>query len=489
MGIVKKQAISNTIVTYIGFALGAINVMFLYTNFLTDEYFGLVQVIFSSASVIMPIMAFGVPNTLVKFYSSFSKKKEQEGFLTLMLFLPLVLIIPIGILSYVANDLIADFLSKKNELVRNYVWYIFFMALAITYFEIFFAWGKIHMKSTFGNFLKEVFCRLGATIFLGLLYFKWITVDTFLLLLVGVNILRMVVMKIYAFRLRMPAINFTIPQNMKEIVSYSGLIILGGSTAMLLLDVDKIMINQYIKIENVAYYTVAGFMASVIAVPSRAMHQITYPLTAELLNSKNFGELDKLYKKSSLTLFSIAGLLFLLLILNLEDIYYFLPESYAAGFVIVLWLGMIKVYDALLGNNNSILYNSNYYKTVLFLGVFLAILIILFNLWLIPKYGLIGAAIASFIAFFIYNTIKLFFVKKKFNMNPLSKKTYLVFSILIGLGAFFYFIPFPFHPILAILVKSILLVFIYVGIFYKFNISEDITELINQFLKKIYPSK
>ena len=60
-------------------------------------------------------------------------------------------------------------------------------------------------------------------------------------------------------------------------------IILSGSVANMLLDIDKTMINQYIKIENIAYYSVAVFMAIVISVPSRAMHQITYCL---LYNSR-----------------------------------------------------------------------------------------------------------------------------------------------------------------------------------------------------------
>ena len=484
MGIVRKQAISNTIVTYLGFALGAINVLFLYTHFITDAYFGLVNVIFSFSSLLMPIMALGVPNTLVKFYSGFVEKKEKDSFLFLMLLLPLVLILPIGVLSYFANEFIGDLLSKKNAIVKDYVWYIFILGVSLAYFEIFYAWAKIHMKSIFGNFLKELFCRLGTTILLLLVYFKAITADTFLIALIAMNVLRMLIMKIYVFTLHKPSLNKIVPKNIKSILSYSCLIILGGSTAMVLLEIDKVMINHYIKIENVAYYTVAGFMASVIAVPSRAMHQITYPITAALLNENNFKELVILYKKTSLTLFSIAGFLFLLLLLNLEDIYTFLPKSYEAGFVIVIWIGFVKVYDALLGNNNSILFNSDYYRALLFFGVLLAIVTIVLNLWLIPSYGLKGAAIASFLAFFIYNSIKLGFVKQKFKMSPFSKQTLFVFLILAVLGAIFYCIPFPFHPILAIALKSSLLVIIYITFLYKFKISEDINTLINEFIQK-----
>ncbi|MEP0304970.1 MAG: oligosaccharide flippase family protein, partial [Maribacter dokdonensis] len=82
MGIVLKQSLNNTIVTYIGFAIGAANTLFLYTNFMQPSNYGLIQVILSVSSVLMPILAFGVPNSLVKFYSSFKDQKNQDSFLT-----------------------------------------------------------------------------------------------------------------------------------------------------------------------------------------------------------------------------------------------------------------------------------------------------------------------------------------------------------------------------------------------------------------------
>ncbi|HET8736129.1 MAG TPA: lipopolysaccharide biosynthesis protein, partial [Pricia sp.] len=71
MGVVLKQSLNNTIVTYIGFGIGAVNVLFLYTNFMSDAYYGLVNVVLSASTVLMPVLAFGVPNTLVKFYSGY----------------------------------------------------------------------------------------------------------------------------------------------------------------------------------------------------------------------------------------------------------------------------------------------------------------------------------------------------------------------------------------------------------------------------------
>ncbi|WP_318308298.1 lipopolysaccharide biosynthesis protein [Flagellimonas crocea] len=486
MGVVLKQSIQNTVVTYLGFFFGAINTLFLYTKILPDEYYGLVTFILASGAILMPLMAFGVHNTFVKYYSNHTDS-EKDGFLTLMLLIPLLGIVPVALVGLIWYDPIGDWVSQVNPMVKDYLWYVFFVGLAMGYFEIFYSWARVHLKSVFGNFMKEVFARIGVSVLLLLYYFEWISLDTFFKCLVGLYLLRTIILNIYAFQLRLPRLDFNFPQHTKEIVSYSFLIILGGSAALILLEIDKVMLNQFISIENVAYYGVSVYIATVIIVPSRSMHQITYPLTAELLNANNAAGLDKLYKKASLTLFIASGILFVLIILNLNDLYLLLPENYRNGFLIVFLIGLAKVVDSLLGNINSILYNSDYYRTVLVFGVCLAALTILLNYLLIPKLGLEGAALASFISILIFNLVKLVFVKMKFGILPFTSATFKVLATLVLLTVLFDFLQFPFHPIINIGLKSALVVLMYVGILYRFNISEDVTGILSKWLKKNTP--
>jgi len=282
----------------------------------------------------------------------------------------------------------------------------------------------------------------------------------------------------------MPELNFRFPTNIRAILNYSVLIILGGSVAVIILEIDKVMLNQYIQIENVAYYGVAIYIATTIIVPSRAMHQITYPLTAEILNKKDQSALKSLYQKSSLTLFIASGILFVLIITNLNELFLVLPEEYRDGFTIVFLIGLTKVYDSLLGNNNAILYNSDYYRTLLGMGVLLAILVVLLNIWLIPTLGLNGAALATFIAIVIYNTLKLVYVKSKFDILPFTLETLKVLGLLMVLGSVFFLVTLPFHPIVNILLKSALTVMLYLVILYRFKISEDVYAMLAKFLKK-----
>ncbi|PCE63853.1 lipopolysaccharide biosynthesis protein [Sediminicola luteus] len=483
MGIVLKQSLNNTIITFIGFGIGGINTLFLYTNFLSEEYYGLVGVILATATLLMPIMAFGVPNTMVKYFSGYAHEKEKDGFLTVMLFLPLVAIIPIGIFAWVADSLIISFLSKRNALVGGYFWHIFIIGVAMAYFELFYTWGKVQLKSVFGNFMKEVFVRIGVSLLLLLVYFDAITVTVFLQALVGLYVLRLLIMKWYAFRLRWPKISFKFPANTKTVIWYSLFIIFGASAAMALTEIDKFMMNLYIPLDYIAYYTVAVFMARVVAVPSRAMHQITYPLSAKLLNEGKIGELGEIYKKSSLTLFALASLLLILVLVSVRDLYQLLPEGYEQAFLVVLLLGLTKVYDSFLGNNNAILFSSDYYKTVLYLGVLLAVVTVLLNMWLLPIFGMMGAAWATVIAIVLYNTIKLVFVWRKLGIHPLQGNAVGVGVLALALGLLFYYLPLPFDAIPNIVIRSVLVASIFMGVMLKFNLSKDISDALVGLLK------
>ncbi len=466
-----------------GFAFGAVNTLFLYTQILPDEYYGLVTFILASGAILMPLMAFGVQNTMVKFYSNY-QDTEKDGFLTLMLLTPLLAIIPLALVTIFFNNAIGDLVSKVNPMVKHYIWYVFLVGLSMGYFEVFYAWCKVHLKSVFGNFMKEVFGRIGVSVLLLLLYYEVISLAIFFKFLVGLYLLRAVIIKIYAFSIRKLRLDFNFPSNTKEILLYTFLIILGGSAALILVEIDKVMLNQFIKIENVAYYGVAAYIATVIIVPSRAMHQITYPLTAELLNSGNHFALETLYKKTSLTLFIASGILFILILLNLNDLYLLLPEAYRNGFYIVCLIGLARVFDSVLGNNNSILYNSKHYRTVLIFGVCLALLTIILNYIFIPVLGLEGAALASFISIFIFNLVKLIFVKVKFGFLPFTHATFKIFVTLVFLAVLFYAIQFPFHPIVNIMIKSILIVVTYLGILFRFQISEDVSGILSKWLKR-----
>jgi O-antigen/teichoic acid export membrane protein len=241
---------------------------------------------------------------------------------------------------------------------------------------------------------------------------------------------------------------------------------------------------------NVAYYGVAIFIATVIDVPLRSMHQITNALTAQYLNESNKGALEDLYKKSSINLLLVSGFIFLLILINVEALYQILPTNYSEGVLVVFVIGIAKLFNSVLGNNNSILFYSDYYRMILIFGVIIALCTIVMNIIFIPWLGLDGAAIASCITIFMYNTIKLIFVWVKFKISPFTKETYGAIVLIIVLFLGFYFWDITSNPFISISVKSLFCGLIYLFAIYKFTLSLDIINLVNSFVRKLKnPSK
>ncbi len=485
MGIVLNQSLKNTIITYLGFGIGAINTLYLYPFFLGTVFYALTNYILSWANIIMPLLAFGMQNTLVKFYTQYKTEEERSQFLSFTVLIPLLLCIPLGLIGLFFFEPISLYLSKENPVVKDYLWLIPFIGLSMAYFEIFYAWARVHMHSVFGNFVKEVGLRLFSLFALIGVYYKWITVVEFIYVTAIIYFLAFIITMFYAFRIKKPVFQFSIPQNVKDVLVYTFFIILSGSVAVMLLDIDKIMLNQYIKIENIAYYSVATYIASVIAVPSRAMHQITYPITAKLMHENKHDELNDLYKKTSINLQVVGGFVMLCIFVNINQLYVMVPKEYSGGILVVFLIGISKYFDLILGNNNAIIFNSKYYRMVLFLGLLLVFLTVGLNMFFIPRYAITGTAVATLLSITLYSLAKLLFVVKRMHLYPFTNQTLYSLGITFGIFLVFYFWEFPFSPIISIGLKSILVTLLYVYINYKFVISVEINQAIDVVLKKL----
>ena len=225
-------------------------------------------------------------------------------------------------------------------------------------------------------------------------------------------------MVIYSLYLYTPKFTFTIPSNYKEILLYSIYILLAGSAASFLIDIDKYMIPQKQAISQTAYYAVAVFIATVVEVPGRAMFQIINPLVAKALNDNNNNELEKLYSKSSESLLIVCGLFFLLINLNIDSFYLILNNKYyAEASLVVLIISSAKLIQMSFGCGPAILATSKFYKITLPFSLAMAISVYILNDYLIDLYGINGAAISTFIVLLSFTFLKVLYIHhKKFSL-------------------------------------------------------------------------
>ncbi|MDB2384975.1 lipopolysaccharide biosynthesis protein [Polaribacter sp.] len=496
MGIVLKQSFRNTIIIYTAFLIGGINTIAFYPNFLGEEFYGMVIFVLSASNLIMPLSAFGIQYTIVKFYSSYDTKKERDVFLSSIIFLPLIISLVIGLSWDYIHDWIMSQITDESKIVVDYTLSIYLVAVACAYFELFYSWTKVQLQTVFGNVLKELWNRVVVMILLLAVFLDFITKFQFIWFLTGAYILRTIVMMGYAFYMYLPKFYFVFPKNIKEIIQYSFYIILAGSAGAILLDIDKVMIPGKEAMNVAAYYTVAVFIGSFIEAPSRAMTQILQPLTSKSLNEANAEEVENLYKKSSINLLLVGGLFFILVNCSVAELFKMMPDKgYSGGELVVLMISLAKLSTMFLGSNGAIISNSKFYKITMPLAIGMSIMVYLLNILFYHELnmGTDGLALATLCTILLFNCIKLWFVNFRFSITPFTSKSLLLFVVILTFFLSFYFWSFPIpdllildfsiSPIINIALKSLLISVVYLFLIFKLNISNEFDILLQKFYK------
>ena len=480
MGIVFKQTSWNIVTITVAILIGGINTLYFYPEFLREQYYGLVVFLLATSNLLQPLMSFGAQHTIIKFFSSFKNIKEKDEFLSSIIFLPLFFILPVCFLVVQFHDLIAEFLSVKNPIIKSYVWVIFLVSFATSYFEVFYAWSRVQFKSIFGNILKEIYPRIAVFILLFLVSIDILTKENFVWWLTGLYYIRLIIMIIYSLFLYTPKFSVKIPNNFKEILSYSIYILLAGSAASFLIDIDKYMIPQKQAISQTAYYAVAVFIATVVEIPGRAMFQIINPLVAKALNEENFIELKNLYTQSSENLLIVCGLFFLLINLNIDSFYMLLNnQEYSNASLVVLIISSAKLIQMSFGCGPAILATSKFYKITLPFSIAMAVSVYFLNDYLIDLYGINGAAISTFIVLLIFTVLKIIYIRYKVKLQPFNFNSIKIFTSILLIYFFNSYINLELSPLIEIIIRSIIILITYVLVIYFFGVSKKMKDLLN----------
>jgi len=485
MGIIAKQSFYNSVSIALAFLLGAVNTVYLYPTHMGSALQGLVVALLALSNLVQPFISFGVQYAVIKFYSSCQTKEEKDKLLSFSLILPLLVFILLLIITFFFHHQITDFIASENQEMGKYAYLILAVAFSTALFEVFYNWLRIQLYSVFGNFLKEFFPR--ALIFTLLLIYAFggIDLDGFIMALILGYYLRLLLVVVYSLIKYTPKFSFALPLEFKSILRYSLLIFMSGTAASLILDIDKSMISNILTVENVAYYSVAIFIAAVIEFPGRAMFQIISPLVAKALNDDDTPTLIKLLKKSANNLLLVSGLLFLLINLNLNDFYAWVNlGDYTVALEVVLIVSMGKLFSMSLGCLNNIITNSKYYVYVFWFSTISAVLAVVLNLYLIQWYGIIGAAYATLMVIVLINFLKILLVQLRFKINPYSNKTFLSLGIVLLLYLTISEMSFDYAPFVALVLRSTLITVAFSLLAYLLRLTDDV----QQFLGKILPS-
>jgi O-antigen/teichoic acid export membrane protein len=155
-----------------------------------------------------------------------------------------------------------------------------------------------------------------------------------------------------------------------------------------------------------------------------------------------------------------------------------LPPSYSAGKMVVIIICLGKLFDLATGLNGTILTLSKYYIYDTYIMVGLIIITVSLNYFLIPIYGMNGAAIALAFATVYYNLARYLVVLIKLKMQPFTFDLLKIIITSCIIGLIISYLPnINGNKLMTTLnmgYRSIILTIIYGSIIYWSNISPEL---------------
>ncbi|MCC8154477.1 MAG: oligosaccharide flippase family protein, partial [Tannerellaceae bacterium] len=405
MGIIIRQSIKATAINYLGAFLGFLITFFVQTRCRSTEEIGLLGVLFEAAMLIASLAMLGVNSSAIRFFPYFKNpENKNNGFFFYLIVIPFIGALIFIPLYLILHTPIANYFSTNSKLFVSYYYWVIPLILFILYWITFEAYSSILMRIAIPRFIREIGIRI-CFLTIYLLYgFQIITIDG----LVGGFILTYGLAAAgclwYVSRIGPVSLKhdygYVSKPLRKEVLNYTAFLLFGALSGSILGKLDLFMVSAKLGLNYAGIYRIAFYMTAIIAIPSQSISTISSPIAADLMSKEDFKGATTLFQKVALHQFLAGSLLFFFIWVNMDSIYAIIPNGgeYAAGKWVVFFMGLSKVIEVTLLFGAHLIGYSKFYYWRLYFTVFLTIITIILNNWLIPIYGISGAALAMLIS-------------------------------------------------------------------------------------------
>ncbi|HQY10822.1 MAG: polysaccharide biosynthesis C-terminal domain-containing protein [Ferruginibacter sp.] len=498
MSQIRKQSIVSSLVVYIGFAIGFLNTyLFTRQGGFTQAEYGLTGIFMAIANIMYSFANLGMVAYIYKFYPYYNdnlpkKKNDMLSWALLVSLLGFCLVILAGILF---KDLVIRKYGTNSPDLVKYYYYVFPFGLGLTLFTVLEAYAWQLKKSVFTNFLREIQFRLLTTLlivlsFAGIIasFDLFIKIYSFTFLAVAIILLGYLVFtKHISFSFSVSRVSKKFYRKIISLISF----VYGGSLVFTVsMVIDTIIIAAVLPdgLALAGVYTLAQNIASLIQAPQRGVISSSIGPLSQAWKDKDMGKISRIYNSSSINqlLFSVA--MFALIWLNFDDavLNFQLQHRYLEAAWVFFFIGMMRIVDMGTGVNSQIISTSTSWRFDFITGIILLSITLPLN-YILTKYyyGVTGPAIANLITFTIYNSIRYWFLYKKFNLQPFNLKT--IYTILLGAASYYccFFLFRDMHGFVGMIARSVLFILIFAAGTKLLNLSPDVRPVWQTFQKRL----
>ena len=496
MGIIARQSIKGTIATYFGVAVGFFTTFFVLTRFLTAEEIGLTRVLVDAATLFVSLAQLGTSSSIIRFFPYFRQKEQTKGhtgsnvstageppmevrspgrttevhsmevrhgdrnslnsdhgFFFWTAVIPLVGFLVFALLYWACRVPLGQWFGEKSPLFLDYYYMVLPLAFFLLYQTIFETNCNVLMRIVVPRVVREVVVRLGMLACYLLYAFQVLSLDGFVVavcvnygIAAIINLVYLIGLGHLSFRPDWAFLRANIPL-VRSYVRYSSFVFVSALAAALGPTLSSFFITAKMGLEYTGIFAIATYIAVVVSIPYRSLTAIASPQLARATKEQNLTEAQTLVHQVSSNLLLIGGLLFFLIWCNIDLIFHILPngETYAVARNVVFLLSLTQLMIATCTISLTTISFSRYYALSLLFSLILTISSLCLNNYLIPLYGMEGAAISTLLSNALYFALALLALRLACRLRLLNgnaMKTILLLVLLFAFNALWlHFLP------------------------------------------------
>ena len=495
MGVVVRQGLKYTAVSYAFMIASIIATLFLYP--LNLDLYGSFIFFLDTAGLFVPLAVLGFSGVALKFFPE-QKATTDSGrviFNSGMLVIGITSLTSL-ILYLVFYPFLKELISEKSDYlsIKNLIWVFIPLLALIAVLNFLMAYISNFKRVALPKLIQHL-VRISLPIIFFLSYAEVITPATGLILLLVHYAISVIILMIYLNGLE--AIQFDFSKSVRQfamrrdvrVFAFFGLLSSLGST--LAFKLDTFIITLLLDTDYTGTYSIGNRIGNVIAIPTSAIIAISAPIISAAMNNKDYKAVDTHYKRSS-EILTVAGV-FLICGLAVIATYLFeiMPDGQSmvenGALTVVFLIAFSRFLDMITSVNSQIISFSKYFRYNLVFLVLLAVLNVVMNLLFIPEFGIVGASLATFISLATFNLAKIIFIRTRHGMWPFTWRS----LVIIGTGVLCVFLVglfdrlTTFNTLLSILFNGLLLSLLLFAALYFFRLSPDFSNFVRMIARRI----
>ncbi|MCP4970413.1 MAG: oligosaccharide flippase family protein [Arcobacter sp.] len=385
------------------------------TNNFNNELVGKYDISRSILFIFGSICLLGLNQSIIYYSGYFIANNQLSSIKSLYLKMIIIIIITSTLLLLlfltIPKHIINEFYKKEvYGIVLKTLGILFFYALTMLNIELYRAINKIETSEIFRNVFRYGFFFI-ALIIIDSFGIHNKLVELFLFNFIFLGTISTFFVFFSLKKLQEDSIKVII--SFKEIIIRSYPMSISIVCFLAMQSTDIILLGKFMDFSKVAYYAVAVKLTMIISIVLSSVNTVYATKISELFALSNFKDLKENIKKATRLIFILTMPIILFMFFSSNYILSLFGEDYIYAEIALKILLIGQVVNTLSGSVGMYMDMTGNQKIFQRIIVTALALNILLNWILIPKYGLIGAAVATTISTVAWNIFSVWFLYNK----------------------------------------------------------------------------